>query len=60
MPQAELDTGFLECCEVEISIYIIVGVRVCVCPSGNASYKGKSKLCEAQPREWGAFDATNA
>ena len=46
------------------SIYIIVGVRVCVCVcvcvSGNASLKGQSKLCEAQPWERGTFGAANA
>ena len=53
-----------EVCQVKLlyrlSIYIIVGVRVCVCVSGNASLKGQSKLCEAQPRERGAFGAANA
>ena len=41
-----------------LSIYIIVGVRVCV--SCYASHKGKSKLCDLQHRERGAFGATNA
>ena len=50
-------------------IYLNICVCVCpsVCPSRNAFHykvalyiKNKSKLCEAQPRERGALDATNA